>query len=151
MYHDGNERLWESDRYFLGGRLSIGTSNIAGTADPEMYSSERWGSFTYAVPVAQGQYGVTLRFAESNFGIFNFGDSKYDIGGIGSRIFDVYCNGIVLIKNLDIFKEAHGPNKALEKSFHGLTPNGQGKLFLSFVPVKDYPTVRAIEVIDESQ
>jgi hypothetical protein len=52
---------------------------------------------------------------------------------------------------LDIFKEAHGPNKALEKSFHGLTPNGQGKLFLSFVPVKDYPTVRAIEVIDESQ
>src|ERR1035438_10437823 len=93
----------------------------------------------------------TLRFAESNFGGDNFGSVKYSEGGVGSRLFDVYCNGVILLDKFDIFKEADGANRAIEKAFHGLRPNGQGKLFLSFVPVKDYPTVRAIEVTDESR
>jgi hypothetical protein len=40
-------------------------------------------------------------------------------------------------------------NKALQRSFAGLTPNAQGKLVLTFVPETEYATVRAIEVLDE--
>jgi hypothetical protein len=37
------------------------------------------------------------------------------------------------------------------RTFHGLRPNGQGKLLLSFSPQVDYAEVRAIEVLDESR
>jgi hypothetical protein len=66
-------------------------------------------------------------------------------------VFDVYCNGMVLLKNFDVFKEAGMACRAVRKTFHGLKPNAQGKLVLSFVPVVDYATVRAIEVEDETR
>lgn len=149
--YDSRGQLWGADRYFRGGRTISHWTHVAGTKDPGLYSNERWGNFTYAVPVARGSYTVSLLFAESNFGMDNFGTPKYDAGGVGSRIFNVYCNGVALLRNFDIFKEAKGPNRAVRKTFRGLTPNAQGKLVLSFAPVKDYATVRAIEVIAESQ
>jgi hypothetical protein len=38
----------------------------------------------------------------------------------------------------------------VERTFHGVTPNAQGKIVLSFVPVVNYASVNAIEVEDES-
>jgi hypothetical protein len=73
------------------------------------------------------------------------------VGGVGSRVFDVYCNGTTLLKNFDIFKEAHGPLVARDKTFHNLRPDAQGKLVLSFIPVQDYACVNAIEVEEESE
>ena len=69
----------------------------------------------------------------------------------GRFIFDVYCNGAALLRNFDIFKEAGAENRALKKTFHGLQPNAQGKLMLSFVPIRNYASVRAIEVMSESR
>ena len=40
--------------------------------------------------------------------------------------------------------------RQIVKSFSGLHPDGQGKLLLSFVPLKNYANVSAIEVIDET-
>jgi hypothetical protein len=37
------------------------------------------------------------------------------------------------------------------REFHGLHPNGQGKLLLTFSPMVNYAEVRAIEVIDEAK
>jgi len=37
------------------------------------------------------------------------------------------------------------------REFHGLRPNGQGKLLLSFSPKLNYAEIRAIEVIDEAK
>ena len=71
-------------------------------------------------------------------------------GGAGSRIFDVYCNGVALLRNFDIFKEAGGSLKALDKTFHNLEPNAEGKLLLTFVPVRDYACLNAVEVEYES-
>jgi len=99
--------------------------------------------------VPDGGYALTLRFTESNFGVDNIGSPTYASGGVGSRVFDVYCNGVALLKNFDIFKEAGGPNRALAKTFHGLKPNAQGKLVLTFVSVVDYAVVAAIEVQEE--
>ncbi len=53
------------------------------------------------------------------------------------------------MKRLDVLRESGGTNKALEQSFHGLRPNAQGKLVLSFVPIVHYAAVFAIEVIGE--
>ena len=62
----------------------------------------------------------------------------------------MYCNGVTLLRDFDIFKEAGGCLRPIVKVFHGLKPNHQGKLMLYFVPSADYACVNAIEVVDES-
>jgi hypothetical protein len=53
------------------------------------------------------------------------------------------------LKNFDIAKEAGGLNRSLDRTFHGLEPNAQGKLVLSFVPVVNYACINALEIIPE--
>lgn len=67
----------------------------------------------------------------------------------GSRVFDVACNSQTLLRHFDVFKETGGADRALVKTFYGLTANAQGKLMLQFVPVVNYAAVDAIEVKDE--
>ncbi|HTS71340.1 MAG TPA: malectin domain-containing carbohydrate-binding protein [Terriglobia bacterium] len=144
-YTDHNGNIWLPDRYFEGGRLATDKVSIKGSPDPDLYLSQRFGYFSYSIPVAAGsKYSSTLHFTEAFFGPGNQGR-----GGVDSRLFDVYCNGTVLLRNFDIFKEAGGENRALVKTFHGLVPNDQGKIFFNFVPVRNYPRINAIEVSPE--
>jgi len=152
--HAGN--IWSPDRYYSGGQLAvhITAKPVSRTSDPSLYSAERYGHFSYAIPVAPGKYRVTLRFAETYWGVENRIPSLPDQngsleGGAGSRVFDVYCNGVVLLRNFDIFNAAGGPFIAVEKTFDNLEPNAEGKLMLAFVPVKDYASVTALEVVNE--
>jgi hypothetical protein len=143
--YDRADQFWGADRYFWGGRTIVSRYPITADDEPALYNGDRYGNFTYYIPVAaDGQYAVTLRFAETNYG-------KENPGGVGSRVFDIYCNGTVLLKNFDVFKEAGMACRAVKKTFHHLKPNAQGKLVLTFVPVVDYATVRAIEVEDETR
>ena len=71
--------------------------------------------------------------------------------GPGCRVFNVTCNGVMLLPNLDIVQSANGAFRPLVKEFHGLHPNGQGKLQISFWSEVNYAEVRAIEVIDEAK
>ena len=139
---DGQE--WGPDCYFKGGQTVERVGAVTGTATPELYRVERYGNFSYAIPVAPGRYAVTLRFAERYFGTANSLD-----GGPGSRIFHVFCNSEPLLKNLDVFKEAGGADRALEKTFSGITPNEQGYILLEFKPVVNYALIYAIEVTPE--
>ena len=145
LFSDSRKQVWMPDRFWSGGQVGVGSAFVEGTADPVLYSKERYGNFSYAIPVDSGKYSATLHFAETYWGLDNPGG-----GGVGTRIFDVLCNGIALLRNFDIYKEAGG-SRALVKTFHGLEPNAQGKLLLSFVPVRNYASIRAIEVVDESQ
>ena len=141
---DASGRLWNPDEYCAGGQIVTRPDPVVSTQVPEVYRSERYGNFSYSIPVPAGRYAVTLYFAENWFG-----PSKPGGGGEGSRSFDVYCNGAALLKNFDVFKTARGQNRAVEKTFHGLTPNAQGKLMLSFVPVRNYALLNAIEIVSE--
>jgi len=141
--HEGN--IWQPDNYYVGGRLASHTDLVGGTPDPGLYAGERYGNFHYAVPVAPGSYTVNLYFAETWYGPQGDGPQK---GGPGTRVFSVFCNGLVLIPDLDIIREV-GPLRALKRSFRGVRPNGQGKIFLSFSPDRDYASVKAIEILDE--
>jgi malectin (di-glucose binding ER protein) len=140
---DGRE--WAPDGYFKGGRILPRTGNLNGTSDPVLFQSERFGHFSYAIPVAPGHYSVTLHFAERFFGSPNSARP-----GLSSRVFDVTCNGQALLRNFDIFKEAGGVDRALTRKFTGMMPNSQGKLLIEFKPVVNYALINAIEVIDEA-
>ena len=145
-YVDKKGNLWMSDRYYHGGQAILRTWFASGVDDPELYRGERYGNLTYVIPVAPGSYSVTLKFSEAWFG-----PDKPGGGGIGSRRFDILANSQPLAHNFDIFKEAGGPERAVDRVFRNLHPNAQGKLVISMVPVDNYACVNAIEVIDEGR
>ena len=143
---DRNGDLWHPDNYFENGTISDPPRQVSGTPDPGLYTQERYGHFTYSIPVGtRGRYALVLHFAE----LYWVPDASGSVG-VGSRRFNVYCNGSTLLDNFDIFKEA-GTLHALTKTFRHLRPSPEGKLDLTFDPIVNYATVSAIEVIDESE
>jgi len=140
---DQQGNLWSIDKYFSGGRQTSDGVMVSGTPDPELYAWQRYGHFSYQFPVPAGKYRVRLMFAETFFGPNNRGK-----GGAGSRVFNVYSGGTALLRHFDIFKEG-GENRAVEKVFHGISPNPQGRIELQFEPVIQYPMVQAIEILPE--
>jgi hypothetical protein len=142
---DKNGLLWKADQYFSGGRIAERPDLIQ---DPGLgsFSSYRTGNFDYAIPVADGEYPVRLFFAEPVYGR----DSPA-ADAPGRRAFDVYCNGKVFVNGLDIFKEAGGAYRVMEKTLRRVKPDAQGKIRLSFVPVRSYAVLLSIEVADEGE
>ncbi len=142
-YTDRNGAVWDADRYYRGGRLSGFRSKVAGTSDPALFEGERFGHFSYSIPVAQGSYTVTVSFAENYHTIWNAAP------GVGTRRFNLYANGRPMLRDFDVFREAGGALRAITRTFRGLTPTPQEKLVLTFEPLSDYGIVNAIEVVDE--
>lgn len=145
-YTDKQGRTWAADGYSRGGQFAIRTEPVANIDDPELLHGERYGNLSYVIPVPPGRYGVKLFFAEAWFGPGNFAG-----GGMGSRTFDLLCNGVALRRGFDIFKEAHGSDRAIIVPFHGLEPDPRGKITISLLPVRNYASLNALEVTDESK
>jgi len=144
-YTDRSGQFWRPDDYFLNGRLSDQHQQTTGAGDPDLFTTERYGHFSYALPVdARDQYTLILHFVE-----FYFGPQAAGGGGVGSRVFKVMCNGQTLLDNFDIYKEA-GSLHVLTKTFYHLKPSAQGKLNVTFEPIVNNATVSGIEVLDES-
>ena len=142
--HNGN--VFRPDNYFQNGVVSDPPRQVSGTPDPKLYAQERYGHFTYSIPVdPRSRFTVILHFAE----LYWIPDPAQNIG-VGTRVFRVYCNGETLLDNFDISKEV-GSLHALDKTFHHVRPSTEGKIDLTFEPIKNFATISAIEVIDESE
>lgn len=140
---DADGRVWSADEYFSGGTLVLRRNSVFTPGQSALYEGERYGNFSYRIPLAPGKYRLTLHFAETWFGT---PESK--LPASGSRLFNVFANGVALLRNFEICKEADGVNRSLDKIFDGLEPNAQGVLLLDFVPLKNYAEVNAIEVVE---
>jgi hypothetical protein len=144
IYRDHLGQIWMPDESSAGGRKSNITAPVEGTAEPGLYQTYRVGHFNYSIPVVEGsRYTVRLHFVEPWFTQADPG------GGIGSRVFNVYCEGTTLLKDFDILKEAGGGKRAIVREFHGIPASPQGKLDLTFEPVVNYALVNAVEAVEE--
>ena len=143
FFIDKAGNLWMPDNYFSSGRLASDNVAVEGTPEPGLFAGERYGNFTYALPVDNGTYRMTLYFSEKYWGV-----SAAQKDSVGKRVFDIFCNGAALARMVDISSEA-GPGRALVKVYRGLRPNAQGKLMVSFVPDVNYASVDALEVEQE--
>ena len=143
LYRDSKGNVWMPDRYFFGGRVNRFAKDLSKVPDGRLFEWHRYGHFHYVVPVATGgRYTVKLYFLEHWFGV-----ESGSVGGVGSRVFDVSCDGRMLLQRFDIFGEAGtGP---LVKTFTHVEPTPQGKLEIYFTPAINYPSVSAIEVLPE--
>jgi|SRR5580658_41084 hypothetical protein len=140
FFVDAAGNLWMPDAYYSSGQLASDKVAIRGSSEPGLFTGERYGNFDYAIPVDKGSYQLTLYFSEKYWG-----SDLSKTSGAGKRVFDVLCNGVALSRNLDIAEEA-GSGRALVKTYHGLRPNAQGKLIVSFIPDVNYASVDAVEV-----
>ena len=101
VYTDKAGVTYSADKYYQGGRTWNTSSSIAATEDDSLYRSERYGNFSYAIPVSNGNYVVTLKFAEIYWSSAN------------RRIFKVKIGGQEVLSNLDIFAKV-GKNRAYD-------------------------------------
>jgi hypothetical protein len=145
-YTDKYGRTWEPDRYAHGGQTVLRTRPVQDAPDPELFRGERFGNLRYVVPVPPGRYSLTLYAAEAWFG-----PGMPPGGGAGSRVFDILCNGVMLRRGFDIFKEARTAERATSFTAHGLEPDAQGKLNINLAPTRNYACVNALEILDESR
>lgn len=136
-------REWIPDDFVRGGNLVKRNRPVVSSETPELYRSERFGVFSYSLPVAaNGIYRVSLYMHEAWFGPENTGK-----GGVGSRIFDVHINHQPVLVDFDLFKTA-GPLRAYVKTVTGVRANPRGKLVIDFEPSRNYACLNAIEVDD---
>jgi len=144
VFRDDQGSIWQPERFFRGGRRTSHTDGLPRVANPRLYEWERYGHFRYLIPVVAGQdYKVRLYFSEQWFGKSNGGS-----GGVGSRVFDVYCNGTTLLKDYDILKQPGDGTMVV--TFDHVKPTAHDMLELYFTPVTNYPLINAIEVEPES-
>jgi hypothetical protein len=143
VFHEENGNTWLPERFFQGGRRTFHTSNVREAESSRLFEWARYGHFHYFIPVIAGKvYRVRLYFSEGWFGSSNGGP-----GGVGSRVFDVYCNGTTLLKGFDILEDQK--NGWVVKTFNHVKPTAHGMLEIYFTPVKNYPLINAIEIEPE--
>ncbi len=143
---DSEGAVWSAEQYAVGG--SQVNREFNGGPLGMLLMGERYGNFAYHIPVAAGRYRLRLYFAETYFGT----RLPYAENNEGApRIFNVFANGVALVRDLNIEKEAGGSNRPLVREFNGLEPNAQGMIALEFIPVHNYAEVNAIEVLPAEQ
>jgi hypothetical protein len=145
-YYSNDSQWWSPDNYFEGGQIASYTTPVSGTDDPELYQTERWGNFSYAIPVSPGKYSVWLHFAARRAD--GASSPPRPNNGPVVRTFNVFCNGQAILENFNLPREARQADVVIRK-FAGLEPNAQGKLLFSFVPVEGYASVAGIEVLPQ--
>ncbi len=131
---DTQGNLWAADTDFGGGTPWSATNGIGNTTAPQLYQTCRYGAFYYQVPLPNGQYTVTLKFAE------------IARSGAGQRVFNVQINGAPALVNFDIVAAAGAPFISLDKTFQVTVNNGA--LTLGFTPgTADWPLINAISIV----
>lgn len=135
-YVDSNGNKWSADNGYSGGGTYTSGSAIASTSSQPIYDSTRFGNLSYTFPLPNGNYSVTLKFAELYW------------SQPGQRVFNVSANGTPVLGNFDIVAQAGGRNIAVDRTFYATVSNGT--LNLQFVSVKDNAQVNGIAILPNS-
>lgn len=83
--------VYAADKAYQGGRKETTTHAVSGTEDVPLYQSWRYGHCRYQAPCANGNYRLTLHFAE------------HVHTEPGQRLFDVTVEGAPVLTRLDVF------------------------------------------------
>ena len=152
-YTAADGTVYQADTGFSGGSTYSTTEPIANTQDDALYQTERYGGapgsppLSYDVPVENGEYEVTLSFAEIYQGVAS-SDSPDSTGpsdgtNENDRLFDASIEGEQVLTNHDLFASV-GPLSATQQTF--TTEVTDGTLNIAFAATHDNAKISAIEV-----
>ena len=108
------------------------TANINGTDEDALFQSQRYGLFSYELPVTAGEYNVTLYFAEE------YAEAA------GTRIMSAVAENKVVLDNVDLF-DSHGRLQAITYSLNDIEVN-DGGLSIEFTATANLATLSGILV-----
>jgi hypothetical protein len=134
-YTDSSGAAWAADFGSSGGGTFAVAAAISNTTDPALYQTVRFGMANYTFPVSNGNYVVTLKFAEILY------------TAAGKRIFSVAINGNTVLNNFDIVAAAGAGLKAVDKSFSVSVTGGQ--IVIQFISGADNPSINAIQILPQ--
>jgi len=129
---DSLGNAWLPDQFGSGGTVSYKPNAIGNTVDDDLYRTYRFGTFSYAVPVANGTYDVNLELIETWW------------SAPGQRVFSVSAEGTTKLANIDLYAIA-GRFTAVEQTFSVTVTDGV--LNLSFTSSVDNATVSAMAIV----
>lgn len=134
-YTDSHGNVWSADTGFQGGTTYASGASVSGTSDGTLYQSVRYnasGPVVYQFGVANGNYTVTLKFAEPYY------------TSNGKRVFDIALNGTTVWSGLDVFAVTGGINRALDLAFPVSVSGGQ--ITITLTGQVAAPMVSAIDI-----
>ena len=123
-------QVWTNDSGYVSGTVSTGVSRLP-FANP-VYDTERVGPMTYHFNVPNGNYSVTLKFAE----IF-FTHPR-------QRVFNAAINGTSVIQSLDLIAAA-GYGVPYDRTFPVSVTNGS--IVIAFSETVNFAKISAIEIV----
>lgn len=94
---------YQADQFASGGTINATSDTIEGTSEPALFQTERYGSYTYEVPVTEGQYDIDLHFVEMYW------------EANGERAFNVFIEDQLVLSELDLHSES-GHDRAFSHS-----------------------------------
>lgn len=122
---------WEADKYFSGGQRNSTNQPIGRTLADEIYETERWGDFSYDIPLDHGTYTVKLHFVEIN-------------PSSGNRVINVTAEGSSVVDGLNVSETVGDYTAHVDVSRVGVT---DGKLTLRFTSSANSASVSGIEIL----
>ena len=152
-FTDYNGNLWnhmgpyaaDGQTYFAGGGYTNYENPEDGTVDFYIYEGERYWN------IGTGQRGtVTLPVDSGKFYtvIFHMAETYHWNGG--SRIFNVYINGSMVLQNYDI-AALYGRRYCATEKFTDISVGGTGEIVLEFENTGvDNPKVSGVEVFEQT-
>lgn len=129
--------VYQKDRDFVGGTVTSTVDAISNTSDDALYQSERYGNYSYQLPVAAGRYRVTLKMAE----IYQTANA--------ARIFSVSVEGQQIVSNMDLYA-SFGHDVAHDVQTPIIQVN-DGNITINVSATVDNATLAAIEVFREEE
>lgn len=162
---DATNQLWIPDQAYrpgawgyIGGkayaiennsRLPYGTDrNIFETNDDPIYQTQQTGIKEYCFDVPEGNYELTLYFAELQGGVikyppYNLSDTGRDENSV-KRIFNVEVNGMPLLQNFNMAKE-FGVSRAITERTLVTVANNSG-ITISFKAIEGEAVLNALQL-----
>lgn len=117
-YTTASGLTFRSDENYQSGSQASTSAGIADTEEDPIYQSERYGDFSYNIPLQDGDYQVTLLFAE-----IYWTDPE-------QRVFDVNIEGQERISDLDLVAKV-GSETAYQTTVPATVSDGELNLEFS--------------------
>ncbi len=132
-FTDKLDRVWAADRAFSGGIAGAYTQKVSGPGQSALYQTQRHApTLAYQIPVINGDYDVTLRFAEMYW------------SAPGKRVFNVAVEGKIVMSHFDIYALV-GRYAAVKRTFPVSVTDGVLNIVAD--ATVDQATLAAIEIV----
>lgn len=127
-----NGVVYQADRFASGGTTQTVTDGIAGVTEDALYQSERYGTYSYEIPVSNATYNVVLHFAE----LYH--------NAAGARSFNVSVEGQAVLSDFDLFSLV-GHDTAYDQRVNNIAVT-DGKLTINLTTRVDNATLSGFAI-----